>query len=158
IRWSWSSSEMELHDWRTLHLNERILRESTGEDTHLVLWLLGNRDKKGQEWERISSVPRVQVQIEQGIDAVPATSIRAQQPTPTLLGRLVPRFRESRDRSWTLPNGQSAEQVGERRRDLILIWSLEDDRLNEGWIKSHWPKCQRIQQLGKNLYLVAGVK
>jgi tetratricopeptide (TPR) repeat protein len=103
-------------------------------------------------------VPRAQIQIEQGIGAVNATSIQTTQPIRTFLGRLMPRFRKSGDRSWTLPNGQSAEQVGERRRDLLLVWSEEDDRLDEAWIKSRWPECQSIQRLGKNLYLVAGIK
>ena len=86
---------MELPDWRTLHLNEGVLREPAWDDAHIVLWLPGKRDRREQHWERVSSVPRAQIQIERGIGAVNATSIQATQPIRSFLGRLIPRFRKS---------------------------------------------------------------
>src|SRR5207247_20598 len=106
---------MQLPDWRGSDLNEGVVREPTWDADHIVLWLPGNRLQKEQEWERISSVPRTQIQIEPGIGTVSATAIRARQPLSTFLGKLLGRFRKPGDRSWTLPNGQCAEQVGERR-------------------------------------------
>jgi Tetratricopeptide repeat/Family of unknown function (DUF6171) len=149
---------MNVPDWEKVYLNEGILRESTWDDEHIVLWIPRKSTRNEHDWERVSSVPRAQIQIEPTVGAVSATAIQARQPIRTFLRRLILRFRKSRDRSWTLPNGQYAEQVGERRRDLLLVWSQEDGRLNDGWIKSRWPECQYIQPLGKNLYLVAGVK
>jgi Tfp pilus assembly protein PilF len=149
---------MQFPDFRTLQLNEGVVRETSCDAEQMVLWLPGKRNGRDQEWERISSVPRAQTQIEQGIGAVSATAIQARQSLRTFLGRMIRRVQKSGDRSWTLPSGQWADQIGERRRDLLLVWSQEDGRLDEAWIKSRWPECQRIQQLGKDLYLVAGVK
>jgi tetratricopeptide (TPR) repeat protein len=67
-------------------------------------------------------------------------------------------FRRSAGFSWSLPNGQSAEQVGQRQGNLLLVWA-EDAQAppQEQWVRSHWPKGNRVQRLGANLYLVGGV-
>src|SRR6266487_44413 len=122
---------MSLPDWRTLVLNEGILSEATGDDHRIVLWLPGSRHKGFQEWERISSLARVEIQVERGVRAVAATAIRARQPIRSFLGKLVHRFRKSEKRSWMPPVGESAEQIGERRRDLLLVWSDADARSEE---------------------------
>jgi tetratricopeptide (TPR) repeat protein len=150
---------MGLSDWRNLVLNEGVLSERTGHDQRIVLWLPGSRHGGIQEWERISSVARAEIHIEQEICAITATAIQARQPIRSFLGKLVHRFRKSGERSWTVPNGEFAEQVGDRQRDLLLVWGEVDaDSPDEARIKSRWPECQQIQKLGKNLYLVSGVE
>src|SRR5712692_900444 len=150
---------MGLPDWRNLVLNEGVLPERTGDDQSIVLWLPGNRHDGFQEWERISSVARAEVRVEQGFGAVAAIGIQARQPIRSFLGKLVQRLRKQTVRSWTMPNGESAEQVGDRRHDLLLVWREKDaEPLDEARIKSRWPECQRIQNLGNNLYLVSGVE
>ncbi len=150
---------MGLSDWRNLVLNEGVLSERTGHDQRIVLWLPGSRHDGFQHWERISSVARAEVRVEQWISAVAATAIQARQPIRSFLGNLVQRFRKSVERSWMLPNGESAEQVGDRQCDLLLVWSEKDgEPLDEARIKYRWPECQRSEKLGSNLYLVCGVE
>ena len=60
---------------------------------------------------------------------------------------------------WLLPNGETAEQEGERETDLLLAWPREEtSSLDEGALRSRWPEARRVQRLGKNLFLVAGVR
>jgi len=146
-------------DWRNLALGEGILRESISEADRIVLWLPENGEQGLRYWERISTMPRAEIIVEDGICATAAQSVQARQPTGGFLGRLVKRFSGSPGTQvWTLPNGKSAEQCGERQNDLILAWSENDaSELDEPRIKAHWPQCNRIQLLGTNLFLVAGV-
>src|SRR5713101_138938 len=150
---------MALPDWRTLVLNESVLPERTDDDQRIVLWLQGSRHGGIQDWERISSMARAEIHIEQEICAIAATAIQARQRIRSFLGKLAQRLRMPMERSWTLPNGDSAEQVGDRQRDLLLVWSENNaDPLDEARIKSRWPECQRVHKLGQNLYLVSGVE
>jgi tetratricopeptide (TPR) repeat protein len=58
-----------------------------------------------------------------------------------------------------LPNGESAEQWGERQTDLVLVWAAEEaSPLDATRIKARWPESTRLQQLGKNLFLLSGIK
>src|SRR5262249_26979467 len=60
-------------------------------------------------------------------------------------------------RSWLLPNGAAAEETGNRRSDLILVWSSDAIvPLSEQRIRDRWPGCGRIRALGGNLYVVEG--
>src|SRR5262249_43358974 len=67
-------------------------------------------------------------------------------------------FQRAPDRPWVLPNGQTAEQLGERRTDLLLVWAEnEPASLDEAWVKSRWPEADRVERVGKNLFVVSGV-
>jgi hypothetical protein len=143
---------MGIPNWSTLVLNEGILSEAAGDDQRIVLWVPGSRAGGHQEWERISTVMRADIQVERGLSAIAATAIQARQPIGSFLSKLVQRFRKPRGRSWTLPNGGLAEQVGDRQHDLLLVWSeMEAEPPNEARIKSRWPECRRLEKLGKNL-------
>ena len=62
------------------------------------------------------------------------------------------------DEAWTLPNGQAAERVGDRKTDLALAWPLDGSAsLSEEQARSRWPGLTRFERLGQELFLVAGV-
>jgi tetratricopeptide (TPR) repeat protein len=61
--------------------------------------------------------------------------------------------------SWVLPNGEVAEQAGERQTDLVLVWAeAEGEALTEERMRSRWPQGKRFQKIGQNLFLVSGVE
>jgi tetratricopeptide (TPR) repeat protein len=146
-------------DWRTLHLDDRIFSEPTADGHSLALWFPGKRDEAFQHWERVSTVPHTEFTVEPGITAVAAASVQAKQPIRGFFGKFLQRFQKPTEgRAWLLPTGDTAEQCGERRSDLILLW-VEDKpkQLDEPWIKARWPECERSQKIGENLYLVFGI-
>src|SRR5262245_31128734 len=114
---------MRIPDWRKLVFNEDVLLEPVPDDGRIVLWLTGERDRGFQYWERVGTVTRAAVATEQGICAIAATSIRARQRARGLFGGFLQRFREASGEIWTLPNGEAAEQCGERQTDLVLAWA-----------------------------------
>ncbi len=151
---------MRLPDWRTLALNEGILPEPMPDSSRIVLWLPGGREGGFEHWERISNTAHADITVEQGMCATAATSIRARQPLRGFFGKLAQRFRKtSGNGAWMLPNGESAEQWGERQTDLLLVWAKDENTpLDETHIQSRWPESKRYQKIGKNLYLVFGVE
>jgi hypothetical protein len=110
-----------------------------------------------QYWERVSTAPRAEVILEQDICTMAATSIRVRQNCRNLFGRFL-RFRKPTDgQAWLLPNGESAEQCGERQTDLLLVWAEDEaSTLDDAAVRSRWPESERLQKLGKNLFLLAG--
>src|SRR5437016_5343613 len=139
---------MKLPDWRTLKLMEGIAPEVTEDDNRIVLWLPVKEPIKSACWERIATVARAEIRDEQGICAVAATSIRARRAGFfSGLGRRL--GLDSSTQVWTLPNGQSAEQVGGRRTDLCLAWS-EGAGIDEACVRSRWPKNEVFQKLAGN--------
>ena len=76
-------------DWRNLVLLEGILLEPVRDDNRMVFWLPTERDRQFQYWERVGTVPRAEIRVEQGIRSLPATSVRARQRLGgSLLGKL----------------------------------------------------------------------
>ena len=151
---------MKVPDWRSFALNEGVLPEPIADDNRIILWLPGSCDRGFQQWERISNVVRAEIRVEQGICATAATSIRARQQVRGFFGKLLQRFRGTPgDRSWVLPNGDSADQEGKRQTDLMLVWAEDETTpLDETRIKSRWPVSKRFQPIGKNLFLVSGIE
>ncbi len=145
-------------DWRNVALEERVLREADGEGGRFVVWLRADRDARFQYWERIASVARGEIAVDQGLCTTGASSIRAREGLGGLLGRLRNRLSGShKQRHFQLPGGASAEQCGERQNDLLLVWPQEQEAtLDEPQIQSRWPEARRIQKLGQNFFLVAG--
>jgi tetratricopeptide (TPR) repeat protein len=151
---------MERPGWSTMVLGDGILREPTGQDNRLVLWLPGKRTGAQADWLRVATVARADVKVEDGISTVPATSICARPRNLGLLGRLLQPFfaKAGSEQTWVLPNGVSAEQTGERRTDLLLAWSADEARpVDERCVRQRWPQCQEVHALGPNLWLVTGV-
>ena len=145
-------------DWREITLHPGVLREADPENNRLVVWLLAEADDRCQYWHRVSSVPRATIARDRDLCTVAATAIRARQPVRRLFGRLLRRFRSTRDGSWLLPNGETAEQCGERETDLLLVWAEDhNEPLDETRVQENWPQSARAQMLGPNLCLVWGV-
>ncbi len=150
---------MPVPDWRKLALNDGIVPEPIADAERIALWLRGNRDANGQDWERIANVGRAQVSCEDGFCSTPATAIYARQQIRGFFGKLVQRFRESAtDRNWVLPSGEAAEQVGERRNDLLLVWPEGNGTVDEARIKTRWPESKEVRKLADTLFLVTGVQ
>jgi tetratricopeptide (TPR) repeat protein len=150
---------MKIPNWKELALAEGVLTEPTQMDSRLVLWLPGPRDGDYQHWERIANVPHAKVTVEQGICTTPATAIRARQRTRGFFGKLWQRFQKpSQEQTWMLPNGEPAEQCGDRESDLILAWAeVEATGLEEPRLAARWSSMSRCQKLAKNLFLVSGI-
>jgi len=150
---------MKVPNWRELVLSEEVLAEPNPGSDRIILWLTGRHDGGMQHWERISTVASAAITVAGGMCAIPATSVRARQRVRTLLGKLLHPFQQaSQEQAWILPNGQSAEQEGQRQTDLLLVWpEREAPPLDEARIRSRWPGSTRVEKLGDNLFLVCGV-
>jgi len=151
---------MNLPDWRGFAFDQGVLPEPISEGSRLVLWIPAERDGSFQYWERVGNVARAEITVEDGLCATAATSIRSRQLLKRSLGQLLRWLRERKgNRDFSLPNGASSQQCGERRTDLMLVWAEDKDSLLDlARVKSRWPQGTRIQQLGRNLFLVSGVE
>ena len=68
---------MRTPDWGNLVLGDGVLREPAHEGNRTVFWVPASRDQEFQYWERIGTVPRAEIKVEEGICTTPATSVRA---------------------------------------------------------------------------------
>src|SRR5260370_2551700 len=113
---------MSVSGWQDLKLGRGVLREPCPEDDRLILWIPGGRQGRFQQWDRLSSVPRAPVMVEQGVSAIAATSVPTRQG---LLGWLLPvlgRLRKkTEERAWRLPNGSLAEPCAPRQHHLLVL-------------------------------------
>jgi tetratricopeptide (TPR) repeat protein len=151
---------MRTPDWRSLVVDDGVLREPTPDPGRLVLWLPGGRDGGFRLWERVGTVPRAEVTVAGGVCAAAATSVPVRQRAGGLIAKLFRRCRvPSGGQAWTLPDGTSAEQAGPRQTGLVLAWAEDETTgLNEARVQSRWPAGKRFRRVGDNLYLVAGVE
>jgi tetratricopeptide (TPR) repeat protein len=151
---------MKTPDWRNFVFDDGILPEPISDGNRLVLWLPRDSDGGIQYWERVGNVVRAETSAEGGLFATPATSVRARQRTRGGLGHFLRRLGQSKERrDFLLPNGIASEQCGERRTDLLLVWSEDmGGLLDEARVKSRCPEGKGFQKLGPNLYLVSGVE
>ena len=133
-----------------------LLREPNTDDRYLVLWLPEQRNGGFQYWLRVGTLPRAALTTSQGLCTLPATALPTRQRIRGVLGKLLGRFWSTpAEGSWLLPNGDSAEPCGERQTDLLLVWPEEDSQpLEESRLRSCWPQCQRLKQLGPQLWLL----
>lgn len=140
-------------------LDEGILREPVADGHALAVWLPLERDAAAQIWERIGSVPHTEFTVEPGIQGMAATAVRLRQNLTGRWSKIFQRFRRrNEDRNWVLPDGSTAEQIGQRRNDLLLVW-CEDvaQELDPAWLQTRWPTSQEVRKLGRSLLLVYGV-
>ncbi len=151
---------MQKPDWQRQHLDSGVQREPSPDGNRIILWLPVTVDGGARQWERISNVPGAEVVEEAGVAATAATAIRAQPPSGGLLGKLLQKLRKSSDApTWILPSGDSAQQIGERQIDLLLVWSDPViGALAEAALSTRWPNATRRQRLGSNLFLVGGIE
>jgi tetratricopeptide (TPR) repeat protein len=146
-------------DWRQVALHPGVLREPGPDDGRLVVWLPAEQDASYQYWQRIGSVPRAAITQHQGLSAIAATAIRARQLVRGRFGGLLRRFRRGlKEGDWLLPNGDTAEQCGERQTDLLLVWTENQSQpLDEARVRGYWPQSERVQSLGPHVCLLWGV-
>jgi hypothetical protein len=151
---------MNAPDWRNFAFDQGILPEPITDGNRLVLWLRGDRDATFQYWDRVGNVARAEITLADGLCATPATSIRARQRIRGGVGQLLRRLREPKgNRDFLLPDGGSSEQCGERRTDLLLVWTEDKEAaLDLDRIKSRWPHGTGFWKLGSNFYLVSGIE
>lgn len=151
---------MRIPDSRKLTLHKGVLPEPFVEDNRLVVWLPGPQDGGFQSWERIANVARQEIVVRDGFIATAAVSVRVRRRIRGLLRKFFQRFqRKAEGRTWILPNGETADQFGERATDLLLIWT-EDGTTSptEAGILARWPQSNKVEQLGTNLFLVRGIQ
>jgi tetratricopeptide (TPR) repeat protein len=149
-----------LPDWQQQQFDDGILREPGPDKRQLVLWLPRQSEAGARCWERISSVAGAAASVAPGIYAVAAVGVRLRQAARGVLGKLFRPFRRVSDAStWLTPNGDTAELLGERRTDLLLVWTdAVAGPLDESVIQAQWPQSERREKLGPNLFLVAGAQ
>ena len=147
---------MTLPDGQPLLLNADVLHESSGD--RLILWLPMGGAGVDQRWERIGTVVRAKVAIENRICWVEATSVPARQVRVGVFRKLRNKLTGADgDRLWTLPTGALAEPNGPRQTDLRLAWTdLEAGPVDESTIKACWPESRQTRCIGPNLWLVWG--
>jgi tetratricopeptide (TPR) repeat protein len=151
---------MNYPDWREFALKQSVLREPNAEPDRAVFWIATSREAGVQYWERIASVSRAQVTTtNDGLSAIPAISISARQKPGGFMSRLINRVHTSTNsRQFQLPDGRSAEQCGERRSDLFLVWSAGPDlSLEQARLEATWPQAKEFLELGANLFVVRGL-
>ena len=144
-------------DLNQIALDEGVLRETVPDRGRIVIWLPGQRDGTFQYWERIGSVARAEVNVDQGICTLAASLVPARQRIKGMVGKLLDRMRSAKtSRALILPGGDLAEPCGERISDLLLVWPEDgNEPLDESRVNLQWPDAQRFQRLGPNLVLVA---
>src|SRR5437016_2609132 len=102
---------MNKPDWRSLELDNGVLREPAPNESQLVLWVPGETVACYRQWERIATVPDAGIASAQSYFKIPATVIRVRQKVQGFFDRLLQFIHKPpANRSWLLPNGQSAEQ------------------------------------------------
>jgi tetratricopeptide (TPR) repeat protein len=141
-----------------MKLGEGVLREPVPDEGRIVLWLPGEHGGGFRHWERVASVPGAAVTEVEGVCSTAATLVRARQRVRGFFGKLLGLGKAGGDATWVLPNGEAAEQAGERQTDLLLVWADADTPLDEARLKARWPEATRFRKLGENLFLAAGVR
>ena len=139
---------MNLPDCRAIAFEQGILAEPMPDGNRLVVWVPGNRDASFQYWERIGNVARAEISAEGSLCATAATAVPGRQRLRGGLGQLFKGLRRSsKERDFSLPDGSSSEQCGERRTDLLLVWSVDSEgSLDEARIQSVWPGVNQLPQ------------
>lgn len=107
-------------------------------------------------WERISQADRKPTEVAPGLLASRAASTRAIQREDGVLKRF---FARSTARQITMPDGQRAQPQGERRTDVVMIWSADGEpAIGSDRALALWPSAERITSIGQNLVVAYGVK
>ncbi|MGO8753108.1 MAG: hypothetical protein ACLQNE_44765 [Thermoguttaceae bacterium] len=139
-----------------LGLQAGILREPDSDDGHLILWVPGGREGSSQLWHRVSIVPGAKIIRRAGLHFVTATATPFRQLERARFGRLLEHFfGDGGNRDWLIPNGEVAEQYGDRRTDVVVVWAEEQETPpSEMQIGAHWPEAVQVQPLGARIWLV----
>jgi tetratricopeptide (TPR) repeat protein len=151
--------QMPIPGLDTLALNEGIVPEPMPGKNRLVLWLPRGRVGGFVLWERIGNVANMPIHCANGLCATGATAVPVRQRIQGWLGKLWNRFRKTTgENTWVLPNGGAGQQCGQRQAGLILVWADNSASLDEAQIRSRWPHSQRVERIGRNLFVVGGIE
>jgi tetratricopeptide (TPR) repeat protein len=147
-------------DWRTVELDEGIVREPTPDANRIVLWLPGAVEAGYRNWERITTAPGAQVVVDGGICTIEATSMPARQKIHGFFGKLLEMLRKPAGHHfWLLPNRGYAEQTGERQSGLLLVWAEDDGAgLSAVDLQARWTEGEVVRKVGRNLFVVNAVQ
>jgi tetratricopeptide (TPR) repeat protein len=140
--------------WQNLNLYGDVLREPTPDNSQIVLWLRQDSVDGFQQWERIGNVIGAEIKLEHGLFRAPATVIRTRQKVQGFFDKLLGRFRKPHGaRSWLLPDGSNAEQVGERENGRQLLWADDATILDESDVRERLGSGWQCRKLGINLFM-----
>ena len=159
---------MSFPDWPNQVFPDEFLLDKTTTTHRLVLWIPVEDEQGGRSpsWDRVSTAAGSEAVDEQkeAIGWVRAASIRVRHRNTDgaggsfgqLLGRVRALVSPTDDKTLLLPDGRPVQPVGQRRKDLILVWAeaaVEEPPI-EARIRSKWPESTGLAQLGPNLFLV----
>jgi tetratricopeptide (TPR) repeat protein len=146
---------MSKFDWRTVVFQDGVLREPTPDDKSVVFWLPGQVEAGYQHWERIANVVGADVDVEGGIGSTAATAMPARQPIRSLLGKVWQWLQKPAGQSsWLLPTGAYAEQTGERRSGIQLVWAVDGGVLDESRLAARWDMSRQTRKVGPGVFVI----
>ncbi|WP_422923987.1 hypothetical protein [Singulisphaera sp. PoT] len=153
-----SETKIELFG-RSFAIAPGILVEPASEG-RVVLWLPGRREGGFQSWERIASIAGSSADADGGLLSVPVVAIEVRQALGLSLGKLARKLMSrGADHGWTLPNGESGEQVGAKRTDRRLVWAeAAGASLDVARIRGNWAQSRGCQEIGAGLFLISGIE
>ena len=157
-RFSDMNNPKRLARWRRVAFGAGVLREPAPGDGRLILWVRTSVTRDTSIG--IASPPCAVRSRACAVGFRPSSPRRSEHRQR--IGRLSCRFlrwfrRASDDRLWLLPDGGSAERVGQRETDLLLVWGDHARPADEAQISACWPNAARARALAPNLFLIWGV-
>ncbi|MCY2987443.1 MAG: tetratricopeptide repeat protein [Planctomycetota bacterium] len=137
-------------------LFDHVLREPS--DGHaFVIWLPDQAGVKIQDWLRILAMPPGDQPVGDGFFARAAAIDLVRQLNLSVWSKWFrPRKGECVE-TLSIPNNSRGEVIGPRRRDALLVWA-DGEAASREFPHEKWPDCERVEQLGPNLWLVVGTK
>ncbi|HIQ22270.1 MAG TPA: tetratricopeptide repeat protein [Planctomycetes bacterium] len=141
-------------------LSDEVVPEPAAGPGRIVLWVGGRKEGRVPRWERIADLPAAGIEERGGLCAVPAALMPFEHKRAFLWERLSRWLRpRAVGHDWLTPDGRPARPIGPKRRDLLLVWSKDANiACDQEQINTHWPEAKDVRRLGKNLFLVCGVR
>jgi hypothetical protein len=116
---------MSSANWYNVILAPGVLREHALDDDRLVLWLATSRERRFQDWMRISAFFRDAIETSGELWIAAVQTLTARQHIAGWMSKLFCwRGQAVAKAAWVLPTGQVAYQCGERRNDLKMVWCI----------------------------------
>lgn len=120
----------------------------------IVLWVPAAPQAGLSYWERISTLPKQSAVNTDGLCSVAVMLVPLRQVRTSWMNRLFRRGDQGSE-SWVTPAGQTVERAGEKRTDLLLVWSaVPAGELSEADVRRLRPTSDEYRRLGRNLFLV----
>jgi Flp pilus assembly protein TadD len=151
-------SAPNLSEWE---LDGGILVEPLRNDRRIVLWIPIDQDRDHRYWDRIGTSPGTEFQTADGLAWTPASLIRTRQPIRHgKIGGILRRWRGGgRDEAWRLPTGDPVLKYGDRRTDLMLVWTTDNSRtIQESDVRLRWPDFPEFRKIGTRICVILGIR